>query len=102
MIDGAARPLVYRQNKRLFRAYLTEEYDGIGQYTQVALSRNSVSSGLRARIASGDFTTGAHYPRGTEVIVFSDHGQLEIITFGANPQSAVRAGLALSDPTASL
>lgn len=99
MLDPIVRPLIFRENKRIFRAYLAEEYDGIGQYVNLALSRNSVTSGLRARIASGDFATGAHYPKGSEVLVFSDHGQLEVLTLGANPQAERRQILLSDDPT---
>ena len=68
---------------RIYRAFLAEEYDGIGQYVKITLSRNSVTSGLRARLCSGDFGTGQTIPAGTPVSVFSYRGQLEILSMGA-------------------
>jgi hypothetical protein len=68
---------------RVHRAFLAEDYDGIGQYVKVTLSRNAVTSGLRARLCSGDFGTGQIIPQGTPVAVFSAHGQLEVLSLGA-------------------
>lgn len=69
--------------QRIFRAFLAEEYDGIGQYVKVTLSRNAVTVGLRARLGSGDFGTGQTIPEGTPVSVFSYRGKLEILSMGA-------------------
>ena len=68
---------------RTQRAFLAEEYDGIGQYVKVTLSRNAVTSGLRARLCSGDFGTGQTIPEGTEVTIFTYHGKIEILSLGA-------------------
>lgn len=70
------------QMRRVFRGRLAEEYDGIGQYVLVTLSGSSVSSAYKARVASGDFGTDVQFPRGTPVSVFSNHGQLEILSLG--------------------
>lgn len=67
---------------RVHRAYLAEDYDGIGQFVLTALARSSTSSGLRTRVASGDFGTGQVIPVGTPVTVISIRGQLEIISMG--------------------
>lgn len=67
---------------RIHRAFLAEEYDGIGQYVKLTLSRNAVTSAFRARICSGDFGTGQKIPAGTPVAVFSNRGQLEILSLG--------------------
>ena len=72
-----------KNRHRIFRAFLAEEYDGIGQYVKITLSRNAVTVGLRARVASGDFGTGQTIPAGTPVSVFSYRGQLEIMSLGA-------------------
>lgn len=68
---------------RVFRAFLAEEYDGIGQYVKLTLSRNAVTVALRGRLSSGDFGTGQTVPEGTPVSVFSYRGQLEILSMGA-------------------
>lgn len=65
------------------RARLAEDYDGIGQYVLVALAGAAVGSGYKARIASGDFGTGQIIPAGTQVAVFSNRGQLEVLSLGA-------------------
>lgn len=67
----------------VFRAFLAEEYDGIGQYVNVTLSTNAVTVGFRARLGSGDFGTGQTIPVGTPVTVFSSRGRLEILSMGA-------------------
>lgn len=82
MLINRILPIIRGKNFRLFRAYTAEPYDGIGQYILVTLTRSSISAALRARIATGDFNTGAHYPAGTPIVVFSDHGQLEVLSFG--------------------
>lgn len=68
---------------RIHRAFLAEEYDGIGQYVMITLSRNAVTAAFRVRIASGDFGTGQTVPSGTPVAVFSNRGQLEVLSLGA-------------------
>lgn len=68
---------------RLYRAYLGETYDGIGQYVKITLSRNAVSVGLLARVGSGDFGTAQTIPEGTPVTVVSYHGRLDILSMGA-------------------
>lgn len=68
---------------RVFRAFLAEEYDGIGQFVKITLSKNAVTVGLLARISSGDFGTGQTIPVGTPVSVFSYRGKLEILSLGA-------------------
>lgn len=70
-------------NHRVFRAFLAEEYDGIGQYVMVTLSRNAVTNALRARVGSGDFGTGQTIPEGTPISILSYHGQIEILSLGA-------------------
>lgn len=69
--------------RKVFRGSLAEDYDGIGQYVSVALAGSSVGSAYRARLASGDFGTGQIIPKGTPVSVFSNRGQLEILSLGA-------------------
>lgn len=69
--------------RRIFRGRLAEEYDGIGQYVSVALAGSSVGSAFKARLASGDFGTGQTIPKGTPVSVFSNRGQMEILSLGA-------------------
>jgi len=69
--------------QRIYRGTLSEEYDGIGQYVMVALAGSSMSSAYRARLASGDFGTGQTIPRGSPVSVFSNRGQLEVLSLGA-------------------
>lgn len=73
-----------KNNRRqVFGARLAEDYDGIGQYVLVALSRSTTGSAYKARVASGDFGTGQIIPSGTPVAVFSNRGLLEIISMGA-------------------
>lgn len=67
----------------IVHGYLSEDYDGIGQYVLVALSRGSVGSAYRARIAAADFGTGQQIPIGTPVSLFVLHGQMEILSMGA-------------------
>jgi len=69
--------------QRVFRAFLAEDYDGIGQYVSLTLSRGAVTAGLRGRVGSGDFGTGQVIPVGTPVSVFSYRGKLEILSMGA-------------------
>jgi len=76
------RPIVRGQNTRLFRAWLAEEYDGIGQHVMVSLSRASQSAAILARVASGDFATTVKFPAGTPVVVFSERGTLEVLSLG--------------------
>lgn len=68
---------------RIYHAYLAEEYDGIGQYAKIQLSRTSTSAGFMARVAAGDFGLGNKFPSGTPVTVFISRGQAEILTLGA-------------------
>ena len=83
MIRQRLRGISREANRpRIHYAYLAEDYDGIGQYVMVALSRISTSSGYKARVASGDFGTGQVIPAGTPVTVFSDHGRLEVLSLG--------------------
>src|SRR5687768_10613159 len=63
----------------MFKAYLAEPYDGIGQYVMVALSRAGVTKAMRGRIASGDFGGSRTFPEGTPVVVISNRGQLEVL-----------------------
>lgn len=70
---------------RGFRAYLAEDYDGIGQYVLISLARAAPTSALRARVAAGDFATAQDFPVGTPVVVFSHHGSLEILSLGVKP-----------------
>lgn len=78
----------------LTRAYLAEEYDGIGQYVLVTLSKSSTSSAYKTRVAAGDFGGSRTFPAGTPVVIFSYRGQLEVF-LGNNP-SALRTALLLS------
>lgn len=71
------------RSRKVFRATLAEDYDGIGQYVLVALAGSSVASGYKARIASGDFGTGQIIPRGSPVSVFVNRGMIEILSLGA-------------------
>jgi len=67
-----------RRPSRIFRAYLAEDYDGIGQYISITLSQGSSSKALKGRIASGDFGGSRIFPEGTPVVVASYRGQLEV------------------------
>lgn len=83
---ATSRRVVYEQAplmRRVFRAFLAEDYDGIGQYILVALAGSSVASAYKARIAVADFGTGQVIPRGTPVSVFCNRGQIEILSMGA-------------------
>jgi len=62
----------------MFRAFLAEDYDGIGQYVTITLSQGAVTSGLKGRIASGDFGGSRVFPVGTPVVAFSYRGQVEV------------------------
>lgn len=68
---------------RVHRAYLAEDYDGIGQYILITLSGGSTSGALKARIASADFGTGQVIPNKTPVSVFINHGRIEIMSMGS-------------------
>jgi hypothetical protein len=76
---------VVQNPRRTFNGRLAEPYDGIGQYVMIALSQSSVAGAYKARIASGDFSSGMYYPAGTPVAVFSYRGQLEILSLGLRP-----------------
>ena len=69
--------------RQTYYGRLAEDYDGIGQYVLVSLSRISVGAAYKARVASGDFGTGQVIPIGTPVTIFSYRGQLEILSLGA-------------------
>lgn len=69
--------------RQVFGARLAEDYDGIGQYVLVALSRGTTGAAYKARVASGDFGTDQVIPSGTPVAVFSNRGNLEVISMGA-------------------
>lgn len=69
--------------RRVFPAFLAEDYDGYGQYVLIGLARSSSSAAYKARISSGDFTTGQVIPYGTPVSVFSYRGRLEVISMGS-------------------
>jgi len=71
---------------KIHRAYLAEDYDGIGQYVLLALAKNSTSSAYKARIAAGDFGGGRVFPVGTPVIVHVNRGLIEILDLGNIPQ----------------
>lgn len=68
----------------VFRAYLAEDYDGIGQYMLVSLTRASTSGVFKARVAAGDFNVNSQvsFPHGTPVVVFVYHGEIEIMSLG--------------------
>lgn len=72
----------------MYRAYLGEDYDGMGQYVLVALSRSAMGSGYKARIASGDFGGRRTFPAGTPVVVRSDRGTLEVF-LGNKPNCGI-------------
>lgn len=74
-----------RKPKRVFFAYLAEDYDGIGQYVKVALARSSTSSAMKVRVAAGDFGGGRIFPAGTRVPVVSIRGQMEVL-LGNHPR----------------
>ena len=78
--EALRRPLVLP--RRLFRAYLAEEYDGIGQYVLVTLARSSTVAAIKARVAAGDFGGGRKFPAGTPVVIHSNRGLLEILSLG--------------------
>lgn len=69
--------------QRVFRAFLAEDYDGIGQYVAITLTKGGTSAALRGRVGAGDFGTGQVIPEGTPVAVFSYKGKLEILSMGA-------------------
>lgn len=69
--------------QRVFRAFLAEDYDGIGQYVSITLTKGGTSVALQGRLGSGDFGTGQTIPEGTPVSVFSYKGRLEILSMGA-------------------
>lgn len=68
---------------RIYSAHLAEDYDGIGQYVLVGLSKGSTSTAYRARVGAGDFGTGQVIPAGTPVSVYVGRGRIEILTLGA-------------------
>lgn len=67
---------------QLFTGYLAEDYDGISQFTSVTLTRGSISSAFLVRVAAGDFNMHRPFQAGTPVILFADHGQIEILSLG--------------------
>lgn len=86
------RPLAKDRNTRVFRGYLAEEYDGIGQWILVTLSRGSTSGAMRAKLGAGDFNTGAHYPVGTPVALFFNHGLAHILDLGTRGLDRLATG----------
>lgn len=83
-IKRRVKEIANRSNEnQVFHAFLAEEYDGIGQYIKISLSRHSLSAGVRARISVGDFGTSQTMPVGTPVSVFVYRGLVEIISMGA-------------------
>lgn len=62
--------------------FLAEDYDGIGQYVLVSMSRTSTSAAYKARVAAGDFGTGQVIPSGSPVTLFVHRGQIEILSLG--------------------
>lgn len=67
-----------RGSARMFKAYLAEGYDGIGQYVKIALTKGGVTNALQGRIAAGDFGGGRTFPEGTPVVVAVQHGHMEV------------------------
>lgn len=74
--------LARQRDVRVFRGYLAEPYDGIGQYMMITLTRGSTSAALPVHIASGDFATAARIPAGAPVVVVSKQGRLEVLSLG--------------------
>ena len=68
---------------KIHRAYLAEDYDGIGQWILVTLAGSSTGAAYKARIAPGDFGTGQSIPIGTPVSVFVSRGLIEVLSMGA-------------------
>lgn len=64
------------------RGRLAEDYDGIGEFVAVSMSRGSTSAAL-AKVAPGAATTGQSIPAGTQVSVISQHGHLEVVSMGS-------------------
>lgn len=67
--------------KQVRRAYLAEDYDGIGQYVNVSLSLGSSSSAI-ARVA----VTGAYkvpLESGAEITVTVHKGTVEVVGLGS-------------------
>ena len=69
--------------RTVYKAFLAEEYDGIGQYVLITLALSSTSAAYKARVASGDFGNSQRMPIGTPVSVFSYRGTIEIISMGS-------------------
>jgi hypothetical protein len=86
---------------KIFYARLAEPYDGIGQHVLIDLSKGSVASVYKARVAAGDFNSGRTFPIGTQVSVHISRGHLEILSLGPGRSEAVPAAavsqLALCD-----
>jgi len=62
-------------------AYLAEDFDGIGQFVAVSLSRSSSSSAL-ARVSIGGTSGKFPIEAGAKVSVVMVKGTLEIISLG--------------------
>jgi hypothetical protein len=62
-------------------AYLAEDFDGIGQYVAVRLSRGSSSSAL-ARVSIGGTSGKFPIEEGARVSVVMVKGTLEVISLG--------------------
>lgn len=72
----------------MYRAYLGEDYDGIGQYVLVTLSRATTAGGYKGRVASGDFGGGRTFPQGTPVLIRSYRGGVEVF-LGNKPRGCI-------------
>ena len=70
---------------RLYRGYLAEDYDGIGQYVLVTLSGASTGAAYKARIAAGDFGGRRTFPVGTPILMHIHRGLIEILDLGNKP-----------------
>lgn len=70
------------QRPRIYRAYLAEEYDGLGQEVLVTLSGSQTSGVYRARVSAGAAGRETPFEVGTPVAVFSNHGRLEALSLG--------------------
>jgi len=71
-----------KRNVKIFRAYLAEEYDGIGLYVMVSLSPASTSVAIKAQVTAGDFGRGVNFPVGTPVVAYTSRGFTEILGLG--------------------
>lgn len=72
---------------KVYQGTLAEDYDGIAEYVNVALSRSSTSAAY-ARIPIGATGSGQAAPAGSPVSVISQNGHVEVVSLG----SRVNAG----------